>query len=223
MTSIAELQELGGGQQGSVLEELPRKDLQALAKECGVKANAKSKDIVISILEYLSQTDGHSHQSATAAEGGSKQGGQSSGNGEGASLAPGIPAGPQQAALGGLDMIGVSIQPEAAPFEAMDPGCQPAACSSSSPEAVRAAAQQMGPGSPPGRAAAADVQAEQPAAGPDAVMKCGIEQDKAAASPAVIKAERVVAEGSLPRGEQDVPMLDPGSFEPEGAGKWRNL
>ena len=214
MTSLAELQELGGDQQSNVLEKLPRKDLQALAKECGVKANAKSKDIIISIFECLSQTDGHSHQSAAAAEGDSKQGEQSSGDGEGASLAPSIPAGPQQAAPGGL---------EAAPFSAMNPGCQPAACSSSSPEAVRAAAQQVGPGSPPGEAAAADVQAKEPAAGPDAVMKCVIEQDEAAASPAVTMAERVVAEGSLPGGEQDVPMLEPESCEPGRAGKCHNL
>ena len=182
------------------------------------QANAKSRDIISSILEYLSETDGRSHQSAAAAEDGSKQGQQSSGDEGPASPALGIRVSPQQA-LGLPKKSSISVQPEAAPSH-MNPSCQPAAGSSSSPEAVRAAAQQVGPGSPPGGTAAADVQAEEPAPGPDAVMECGVEQDDAAASPAVTVAEGVAAEGSLPRGEEDEPMLGPEACEPEAAGKW---
>ena len=103
------------------------------------QANAKSRDIISSILEYLSETDGHSHQSAAAAEDGSKQGQQSSGD-EG----PASPA------------LGIRVSP----------------------------------------------------------------QHDAAASPAVTVAEGVAAEGSLPRGEEDEPMLGPEACEPEAAGKW---
>ena len=220
MTSLAELQELGSRQQSNVLEELARKDLQALAKECGVKANAKSKDIMRSIMEYLSQTDSHSHQSAPSAEHGSKQSEQSSGDEGGASPAPGIHAGPQQAGPRGPEMISISVQPEAAPSHIQDPGCQPAAGSTSSPEAVRAAVQQVGPGSPPRGAAAAHVQAEEPVSGPDAVMECGVEQSEAAAGPAVTVTEGGAAEGSLQGAEEDEPMLGAGTCEPEAAGKW---
>ena len=218
MTSLAELQELDSSEQSNVLEELPRKDLQALAKECGVKANAKSKDIMKSILEYLSQTD--SYQSAAAAEYGSKQGEQSLGDEGGALPAPGICARPKQAPLGGPEEISISVQPEAAPSHIKAAGCQPAGGSSSGPEAESAAAQQVGPGSPPGGATAADMQAEIPAADPDAVMECGVKQDEAAARPAVTLAEGVAAEGALPRGEEDEAMLGAEACEAQAAGKW---